>query len=358
VYPLLVVAEELQRVSNDVDVLYVGRSEGIEASIVARTDLPYRSVDSGQIRGTSLWMLLRSMRRLWRGYVQAKALLDEWPADVVLVSGAYVSVPPSLAAWRRHIPLMIYLPDREPGLAVRLLSRFADSIAVSFQEARQAFSTAYQHKVWTSGYPVRAALLEADREGGYRALDLDPAIKILLVLGGSQGARHINQTLVSVLPELLARYQVIHISGQLDWSWVSEKRDDLSQDLQARYRAYAYMHKELSAAMAVADLAIARAGAATTAEFPAVGLPSILVPYPYSGGHQESNADFMVANGAAVRVNDVDLEVQLKSTVIRLLQDESTLAQMREKARALSKPDAVHRLAQEIHRLAHRSPAL
>ena len=136
-------------------------------------------------------------------------MLSEWPADVVLVSGGYVSVPTALAARRHRIPAMIYLPDREPGLAVRFLSRFVDRVAVSSQEIRSAFPAAQRHKVWVSGYPVRAALLHADRAAGYALLGLDPGLKTLLVLGGSRGARPINRAVAALLPELLTRCQIV-----------------------------------------------------------------------------------------------------------------------------------------------------
>ncbi|MBL7201310.1 MAG: UDP-N-acetylglucosamine--N-acetylmuramyl-(pentapeptide) pyrophosphoryl-undecaprenol N-acetylglucosamine transferase [Anaerolineae bacterium] len=356
VYPLLVVVEALTGEPGDVQVLYVGSPSGMEESIVARTGLAYRSVDCGPIRGTTPWALWQSVRRLWRGYVQAKALLSEWPADVVLTTGGYVSVPTSVAAWRKRIPVLVYLPDREPGWAVWLLSWLVERIAISFEEVRTAFPAACRHKVWVSGYPVRDALLKADRGAGYQTLGLDPALKTLLVLGGSRGARSINQALAASLPRLLAKYQVIHASGQLDWPDVVKSRDGLPEQLKARYRVYPYLHEELFAAMAVADVGLARAGAATTAEFPAAGLPSILVPYPYSGQHQELNADFMAAHGAAVRLDDADLGTQLEPTVVRLLDDDAALERMGKAARSLARPDAAHRLAGELRRLAQGLP--
>jgi UDP-N-acetylglucosamine--N-acetylmuramyl-(pentapeptide) pyrophosphoryl-undecaprenol N-acetylglucosamine transferase len=375
VYPLLAVAEVLAASAREeprpaaggqadawsgVEFLYVGSVGGMEETIVARTEridhirVVYRAVDAAPIRGVTPWQLVGNVRHLWRGYRQSYRLLDEWPADVVLVSGAYVSVPVALAARQRRIPVMIYLPDREPGLAVRLLSRFVDRIAVSFEQVRHAFPGAVRHKVWVSGYPVRPALLDADRARGRQALGLDPALKTLLVMGGSRGARPINRALVATLPELLSYCQVVHIAGQLDWPWVEVERDKLSPESRARYRAYPYLHEDLAAAMAAADLVVARAGAATLAEFPAVGLPSILVPYPYSGQHQEANADFMVGAGASVRIDDAVLGLKLKTTVLDLLKDEHTLRRMREAAQALARPDAAAQLAKELCRLAQR----
>lgn len=317
---------------------------------MGRTDLPFRAVDAGPIRGTTPLALVRSLWQLWRGYHQARALCAEWSADVVATTGSYVSVPVALAAKRAGVPLLVYLPDLEPGLAVRLQARFADRVAVSFDEVRQHFP---EHKVWISGYPVRAEILEADRRSAYETLTLSTARKTLLGFGGSRGARAVNQALVDILPELLVDYQVIHITGELDWAWVDEQRGTLDPELQRWYHAYPYLHgEELAAALAGSDLAVARAGAATMAEFPAVGLPSVLVPYPYSGQHQQPNADWMVRHGAAVCIDNADLPEQLKPTVLRLLSDEGTLAQMRERARALARPKAAQDLAAALVQLA------
>jgi UDP-N-acetylglucosamine--N-acetylmuramyl-(pentapeptide) pyrophosphoryl-undecaprenol N-acetylglucosamine transferase len=335
--------------------LYVGSPGGMEASILARTEIPYRAVDSAPIRGTAPWKLAGSLVHLWRGYRQSLRLLDEWLAEVVLVSGAYVCVPVSLAAWRRRIPVLVYLPDREPGLAIRLLSWLVDQIAVSFERVIETFPAANRDKVWVSGYPVRADLLRArdmDRGEACVALGLDPGLKTLLVLGGSRGARAINRALVAALPELLEACQIVHVSGQLDWEWVEQASARLPDGLRSRHHAYAYMHEELAAAMVAADLVVARAGAATLAEFPAMGLPSVLVPYPYSGQHQTSNADFIQGHGAGIRLDNDDLETDLKPTVLGLLSDERALEQMAQRARALARPDAATRLAQRVRQLA------
>lgn len=322
----------------------------MEKELVLRAGCPYRAVDAGQVRGMSPWALARNAVKLWHGYRQARQLFIEWPADVVFVTGGYVTVPVALAAWRQHIPVMIYLPDLEPGWAVRFMSRFADRIAVSFDQVCRFFD---RRKVWVSGYPVRAELFKADRQAGRRILGLDARLKTLLVFGGSRGARSINQALVAILPDLLAEYQVVHISGELDWPWVMEQQTQLSRNLAEHYHPYPYLHEELVAAFVAADLVVARAGAATLAEFPAAGLPSILVPYPYSGQHQQKNADFMVAQGAAVCVQDRDLGTQLRPMVQSLLQDATRLADMKMRAHELSQPDAAYKLAAELERLAH-----
>ena len=354
-YPALTVVDALTKQVEDKErepseVLYVGSPDGIEKEIVGRVGLPYRAVDAGQVRGMSPLTMLQSLGHLARGYGQASRLLREWPADVALVTGGYVTVPVALAVWRRRIPLMVYLPDLEPGWAIRFLSFFATRIAVSFEEVCRFFPA---HKVWVSGYPVREALFHTDRQAGYETLKLDPARQTLLVFGGSRGAQSINRAVMDILPDLLPVCQVIHISGQGNWEWVCQRRSQLPADLLVHYHPYPYLEKELPAAFATADLVVARAGAATLAEWPALGLPSILVPYPYSGQHQQRNADFMVEHGASVCIDDGALDKQLKPTIMRLLQDEQRLKEMGAKAQTLSRPDAAQRMAAELQRLAY-----
>jgi UDP-N-acetylglucosamine--N-acetylmuramyl-(pentapeptide) pyrophosphoryl-undecaprenol N-acetylglucosamine transferase len=145
---------------------------------------------------------------------------------------------------------------------------------------------------------------------------------------------------------------VVHISGTLDWSAVEMQVQRLTDELRLRYRAYPYLHEEMAVALAAADLVVARAGASTLGEFPALGLPSILAPYPYSGQHQEVNADYLAQRGAAVKLPDSELSEQLATTVLRLLQDPVQLAAMSRATRSLAQPAAAEAIGRELQRLA------
>jgi UDP-N-acetylglucosamine--N-acetylmuramyl-(pentapeptide) pyrophosphoryl-undecaprenol N-acetylglucosamine transferase len=244
---------------------------------------------------------------------------------------------------------VIYLPDIVPGQAIRFLSRFASKIAVTSEES-------YQHlrreKVVVTGYPVRSEIYSLDKMQAMEALGLDPEMKTLLIFGGSRGARSINKALVSGLRELLPLYQIIHISGRLDAEWVAGVARSLPEDLRARYHHHAFLHA-MPQALVAADLAVARAGAATLGEFPAVGLPAVLIPYPYSGQHQEPNAKYMARHGAAEMLPDSALEEKLLPTILRLLRDGEKLAGMRESALAMARPEAAEAIAEQIWRAAN-----
>jgi UDP-N-acetylglucosamine--N-acetylmuramyl-(pentapeptide) pyrophosphoryl-undecaprenol N-acetylglucosamine transferase len=198
---------------------------------------------------------------------------------------------------------------------------------------------------------VRAEFFAADRAEARKAFGLEKEIKTITVFGGSRGAHSINLALSQCLERLLEVGQVIHICGPLDAEWVMERGGQLPDQLRNRYRAYSYLHEEMPGALAAADLVVARAGAATLGEFPALGLPSILVPYPYAGQHQELNADYLVSRGAAVKIADADMGEKLLPTILELLNDEAALAGMSERARALARPDAAQRIAQELRQL-------
>jgi UDP-N-acetylglucosamine--N-acetylmuramyl-(pentapeptide) pyrophosphoryl-undecaprenol N-acetylglucosamine transferase len=331
-----------------VQYLYVGEAGGIEQSLAERAGIPFREVETGQIRGQSPQVIVRSLRHIARGAGQCAELLRRFQPDVALITGGYVTAPVAWAAWRQHIPLVIYLPDLTPGLAVRATSQLASRVAVSFPEVARYFG----HKTVVTGYPVRPELTRATKPAARIALGLAADTAVLLVVGGSRGARSINQAVIAGLPALLERCQIVHISGQRDWPSVAEARGILPAELAARYHAFPYLHEEMVDALAAADLVVARAGASTLGEFPVRGLPSILVPYPYAGQHQEANAAYLAERGAAIALADANLSDQLVPLVSRLLGDPGILAAMSKAAAALARPDAAANIGTELKHFA------
>ena len=349
-YPALAIVEALKAAGpRDVSLLYVGSEGGVEEGLARRQGIAFRAIAAGQVRGLAPWTMARNLIRLGWGLGQARRIVGEFVPQAVLVTGGYVCVPVALAAWARRIPVLIYLPDLEPGLAIRMLSRFAARVAVSFPEVTRYFAA---NRALVTGYPVRAAFFAMDKAAARATFDLEAELPVVTVFGGSRGARSINRALASILDELLERCQVIHVSGSLDAEWVIGRANSLPPDLRTRYRPYAYLHEEMVDALAAADLVVARAGASTLGEFPALGLPSILVPYPYAGQHQNVNADYLVQRGAAVKIADAELDTKLLPTVQALLGNRARLAEMSVRARALARPEAARRIVEEMARLA------
>lgn len=350
VYPALAVVEALRkRFGDGLAVCYAGAPDSVEERLAGQWEIPFRAVESGGLRGRGPVDAARSLVRFRRGVRQARGFLKECRPQVVFSTGGYASAPVLLAARRTRVPAMIYLPDIEPGLTVKWLSRLVDRVAVSFEEVQRHFPAG---KSVVSGYPVREALQGRDEQTARRRLGLAPEGLVVLAFGGSQGARSINRAMVEGIERLLSEAEVVHLTGGLDYDWVMDAREGLMPQLRERYHVHRYLDDEMGDALAAADVVVARAGASTLGEFPAAGVPAVLVPYPYAGGHQYANARYLADRGAAVIVEDKELSGRLVPTLLELLHDGARREHMAERARAVARPDAAMRLAEELEKLA------
>jgi undecaprenyldiphospho-muramoylpentapeptide beta-N-acetylglucosaminyltransferase len=344
VYPALAV---LQTMQNKAEVLWVGGEGGIEAQLVARANVPFKTIPAAGLHGVSLKSLPGNIFRLVRGFFASRRILQEFNPDVMFFTGGYVAVPMALAG--RRIPMALYVPDIEPALALKTLARFADKIAVTAPESFRYFKD--PDRLILTGYPIRHDLIKWTRSSGRRALGLSDDTPVILVFGGSRGARSINEALIKNLPVLLEQVQVIHITGELDWQDVETKIKEISGGNTDRYHGYPYLHDEMGAALAAADLVISRAGASTLGEYPLFGLPALLVPYPYAWRYQKVNADSLVQQGAAIMLEDDKLSNELVATVRALLEHPRKLAAMRVAMHGLSRPQAATEIAHELFAL-------
>jgi UDP-N-acetylglucosamine--N-acetylmuramyl-(pentapeptide) pyrophosphoryl-undecaprenol N-acetylglucosamine transferase len=356
--------------SNDSDdatvqLLWVGSHGGMEKTLVERAGIPFEGVSTGQLRVANPLKLARNLGRMAAGVRQSLAIVDRFRPDVCFVTGGYVCGPVVVACWRRKTPVLIYLPDMSPGYAIRMLSKLATRVAVSFPEVARWFGgKAPAGKAVVTGYPVRRELVEAaqDRSSARRRLaaslhtsfdEADGAhLPLLLVWGGSSGARVINRATWGALPELLQRAQVVHVVGTRDWplyeAWAVEH--PLPAQIRHRYHPLAYLHEEMPLALAAADLSVARAGASTLGEFPVARLPSILAPL--HSVNQMDNAQALAGRGGAVIIEDDDLAEQLAPTVAQLLGEPERLRSMEAALAQMAQPDAAARIAEEIVKLA------
>ena len=347
VYPALAVVHTLEHdpayQGRLTDLVWVGSRGGLEEGLVEGAGIAYRGISAAGLRGKDPLDLIRGLTKLGQGYLQSQKLLAEYRPDVLFVTGGYVCAPVTVAAHRQGIPVGIYLPDIEPGQAIKFLSRYANCVAVTAPPAQRFFPDGL---TTVTGYPVRAELYQTTPADARTRLNLDPDEPVLLVFGGSQGARSINQAIANpdALVCLLAQTQIVHISGKLDADWTHSVQANLPVDLKARYHLYPYLHAEMADALVSADLIISRAGASVLGEATAVGATSILVPYPHSGAHQWANAQYLADQRAAVIIADKDLEAKLVTTALDLLNDNKKRTQMGSTARTLAQPDAAQKL--------------
>lgn len=338
-----------------------------------RAGIDYRGIRTGQLRGKDPLTILVNSGKMIAGFGQSREILAQFRPDVCLATGGYVCAPVVTACRQRGVPVLIYLPDIVPGSAIRWLSRLAQRVAVSFADAAPYFGgLAPQGKAVVTGYPVRAELLHAAQDRKYargQLADLmqrplaegdGAGLPLLLVWGGSQGARSINLATWGALPQILEHAHVVHVVGQRDWSMTEEHvrehaaTSKWQADWMRRYHPVDYLHEAMPWALAAADLTVARAGASILGEFPVAGLPSILAPLPFAGVNQLQNAQILERHGAAMIVEDSELGSQLGPAVTALLGDRDRLLRMEQAARSLAQPEAARRIAHELERLAAR----
>ncbi len=346
IYPALSVATALSAMTPDLEVLWVGTHGQTEERLVPQAGIRLETIQGGPIVGVPLATRLRNGLRLLWSLGSAWRLLRRFRPQVLFMTGGYVNVPVALVARLRRVPAAIYLPDIEPGSAIKFLSRFVEKVACTSADSGVYFDAG---KAVVTGYPVRAevrAAAQMDKAAALAPFDLRPDRLTLFVFGGSRGARSINRALKAILPTLLTEYQVIHISGELTWPEVAANAAQLPAELRAYYRPYAYLDEEMGPAYRAADLVVARAGASMLGECPAFGLPAILTPYPYAWRYQKVNADYLAERGAAIRLDDERMADELLPTIQAILADPARRAAMAAAASALDQPQAAQRIGQ------------
>ena len=344
-YPALAVHDVLTSKVPDVKTLWVGGEGGIEESLVKRHGIPFQSIPAAGVHGVSPMVLPRNLLMLARGVLASYGILNDFEPDVLFFTGGYVAAPMAFAG--RSFPSLLYVPDIEPGMALKSIARFADIIAVTTEQSQKFFNK----KVYESGYPLRPDLALWDRQTAHDHLGISGKLPVLLVFGGSKGAHSINMAVLNHLHALLEKCEVIHLSGDGDWQLVQSMREQLPAALSARYHAMDYLH-EMGAALAAADLVVSRAGASALGEFPLFALPAILVPYPHAWRYQKVNADYLTRRGAAVMLEDHRLNEELLVTLTVLLQNPNKLKAMRAAMFELSHPRAAEKIASALLELA------
>lgn len=354
-YPAIAAAEALSIRQPNAKLMFVGSVGGFERPLLDEASLTFENYDevrAGPLHGVSPIKMIGSIVQLIIGTLQALGLILRRKPDVILLTGGWVGLPVALSGWLLRVPSLIYLPDIEPGLAIKMLRHFATRVAVTADASKQYFRAG---QAVVTGYPTRDSLKQATRAAAIEHFGLDPARKTVLVWGGSRGARTINNALLEALPALLAfDVQIIHVTGTLDWGDLQKRAEDLGMgrvDAFKHYHPYAYLHDDVGLALAAADLTVSRAGASVLGEYPLFGLPSILVPYPYAWRYQKVNAEYLSERGAAIFMRDEDMARDLLPTIQSLLTG-NRLAEMQTHAAALSVPDGAGNVAQQLIELA------
>jgi len=344
VYPALTVAERL--VAEHDEVVFVGTPDGLESRLVVEAGIPFQPLPASGFDRSRPWTLITSSLRVAMSALRAWRLMGVDRPDAVVGFGGYVSIPVGLAAVLRRVPLVVHEQNSVPGLANRVLSRWASVVCVTYVESIERL--AHPERGVVTGNPVRESVLTAEGRGARELLSLKPDDLVLLVFGGSRGARHLNSAVVSLRERLLSvpELRVVLIAGRAEFEQAKAALAGDPPQVRARFTVLDYF-EQMGSAIAAADLVVARAGATSIAELTALGAPCVLVPYPYAtDDHQTKNAEVMAAHGAAIVIADSELDGErFGDELLALLRDPERRASMAAASLALGQPDAAETVA-------------
>jgi UDP-N-acetylglucosamine--N-acetylmuramyl-(pentapeptide) pyrophosphoryl-undecaprenol N-acetylglucosamine transferase len=338
VIPALAIAQQLKKQFR-AEILFIGTARGIETRLVPQAGFPLELIQVGALKNVSLMTRAKTMFDLPRAIAASARLLSDFDPEVVIGVGGYASGPAMVAAIRRRLPTLAFEPNVVPGFANRMIARWVSAAAVHFEETCQYFPNCR-----VTGVPVRSAFFSIPPKTG--------GTPSLLVFGGSQGARAINQAMIESLAGLrdkIPGIHIIHQTGQRDYDHVlaAYQRSGISAEV----------HKfidDMPATFARADLLVCRSGASTVGEITAAGKPAIFVPFPAAAdNHQNVNARALERVGAALVVEESNLgAAYLVDTIAMLIGDPRRLQSMSSAARSLAHPKAVEEIAEMVVQLA------
>lgn len=340
-YPAIAIADALR--AQSVNVAFIGAADRLEATIVPKAGYPLYTIAGRSLPRRLSLDIFRTIAANAKGIVQSLRLLAAQRPDLVIATGGYVCFPVALAARIRRLtrssraPLVLLEPNAAPGLTNRLLAPIVD-------------------EVWRS-IPIRASLrsLPARSQAATR-LGLEPSLRTLVAMGGSQGALTINDVVLGLIAAdaLPPGWQLLHLTGERDYKRVAATQRARAAASDARYVARPYLD-DMADAYAAADLVLTRAGASTLGELAALGKPAILVPYPFAAeGHQEANAARFVSAGAAVLLTDRELQGGDLPSLLAATLEPQRLAELTQSAQRLKGSDPLTTILARIESLVPR----
>ncbi len=364
-YPLIAVAEELRKQAReehllDPKLIYMAPTE-YDKDVLFEHDIIFKSIAAGKQRNYRSILNILDLFKIGWGTLQALVKLFFIFPDVVFSKGGYVSVPVLLAARIFGIPVIFHESDSVPGKANAWAAKFASRIAVSYPDTVAAFEKLAARKgkqatIAVTGNPIRKDLLTL-ATGAREFLKLEGNTPVILILGGSQGAQMINETVVEAAAGLVEHYYVIHQTGAEHFNITKESAALALAESQfkERYKPFAFLNVlALRMSAGASSLVVSRAGSGSIFEIAAWGKPSVIIPIPEDVSRdQRSNALAYARSGASIVIEQANLTPHLLASEIeRLVSDENLRAQMSEAAKGFARPDAAAKIAREIIDLA------
>ena len=339
IYPGLAVADEIRALAKkdnkEITINWIGCSKGMDGQLVKKAVGPdgaptadaFYGIPSGKLRRYFSWQNFTDLFRIVGGYFAARRILKKTRPSILFSKGGFVSVPPVLAAKHLGIPVFTHECDFTLGLANRLNFKSADTMFVSYEETKNRLPAADQNRVTVTGNPVRPVIYNADSKKGRDFLQISDNLPVLLVLGGSSGAKQINELVWANLDWLCDNFTIVHQTGLLNADSTTEQ--ELKEKYNGRYKPYQFIYQEMPDVLAAADVILSRAGANSIWEAAVLAKPMVLIPLCGSGtrGDQVDNAEFFrQRNAALVLLGDQATGDNLKSS-LQILLDPATREQ-------------------------------
>ena len=348
IYPALSLIKEMKKCEPNAEFLYIGTKNGLESSIVPREDIPFRTIHiTGFKRKLSLENI-RTVMRFLKGVPQSKKMIRDFKPDVVIGTGGYVCGPVVYAAAKLNVPTIVHEQNSVPGLTNKFLSRYVTKVAISFEESETFLP---KEKIVYTGNPRASEAISTKKVDRLSSMGLNPRKKTVLIVGGSRGAKPINDMFIQSLKEAAKRnYQFLYVTGDAHYDHVLEQVKKLGNPANVRIEPFVHNMPEV---LKNVDLIIARAGATTLAEITALGLPSVLIPSPYvTNNHQEKNAQALAKNSAATIIREAEInKIDLLAEIDKIILNEQKWNEMKQAALMHGKPNAALDIYELIKRI-------
>ncbi|WP_297209025.1 MULTISPECIES: undecaprenyldiphospho-muramoylpentapeptide beta-N-acetylglucosaminyltransferase [Thermodesulfovibrio] len=340
-FPGVALASSILARSPSTKIIFIGTERGLEAKVIPKLGYELRFISARGFVGKSITEKSKSLMKLLQSIGECRSIIKSFPPDIVYGVGGYASLPMVFTASLSKIPTVILEQNTVPGLANKILGKFVDAIAITYPETIDYFP---KEKVYLTGTPIRKEILLGSRERAIELFGLEEGRMTVLIFGGSLGARKINKSItegLSYLIPLKDRIQIIHQTGEADYSWVAREYQNFA--FKATVLPFIY---EMAEAYAAADLVICRAGASTVAEITSLGKASILIPYPFAAyNHQEINARRLLSRGACEMIVDRELNGEVISKkIIKILSSPEIKREMELASVAFGKANAAERI--------------
>lgn len=355
IYPALAIANEIKNTDKDAKILYVGTEKGLESELVPKSGFDFKTIRvKGMPRRINKESFLAA-KELIHGINDSKKIIKEFKPDIVIGTGGYVCGPVVYMASKRKIKTLIHEQNAFPGITNKILARYVDKVAVTFDEAKKYFK--HPERVINTGNPIRKEIINVNKDNAYKVLGIDNHIPFILSFGGSGGQKKLNDSMYDLIKEGLKNndIQIIHVTGK---RFYDEFMDKLKEDniiLNEKIRVLPYLY-EIPEALNIASIVVASSGAITLAEISAIGVPSILIPKAYTAeNHQEFNARAFEKKGASIVILEKDLkDAKLKDIIYELIENKNELSKMARESKKLGKIDASKKIIDEIQNLLKR----